>query len=1339
MSFTIATAKELTASPRPLYLREVTLSDGTVWRFATDAVTYGGNAYLPRVLNDSVNPGILGEQGIDIQTSMALELADADYYLWTNIEGSGRGGFKGSNLLVRFVMHDLATGDFSTDSYITFQGQCKEPGGGKMPAWQDGKIRVGFGSLLALGDIQHPRIRIQPSCPFFFPATAPERYSAAYDANSKFFYCGYSHDAGGGEARGTAGFTTCNYTKADCKARGMYSVDASARLTGSFGGDVWNPERSITVRSYGGQRESLINEPNIARYGNGWPQLMGTAYTQPVVLTTAPDGNFLKLEAFVCEGALDTILLVIVNDVTIPHTFDDTLGASLAYPGVYDKTAAFKGGWWKTSNNGSRRGLPTNDAGFNDGAGIPQGDPHGSKCVIEIVVPRKLADVGSNPNIRILATRGTKVTTTQIKGLLDRYLPDVQQLAGTFTAQASVDSTSITYTDQFGGSSTRPQFQTSLYLSGQKPQPLADILRGLKTSARKILGLGLDGKLYIATEQTLADQQPAAVTGSNYNTPIASHHQDGTTGNGYAAYKFDATNIEGIPSLSMLTSGNAASIGFEDEANQYVVDNFNPIDSDDLRRIGRDIGGGTFAPSGVTSFDQLARLFASDFAKKNRGNPDGSTSTKGTIQFEFTTTFRAVHLRAGDLVVIDWQLAGISSQLFRIRSIAPDSNYEKAKIAVTWHEDSWYYTAYGQQPASEFQPDALARTQRPPYPWGPAYTHPTTGDPVFDRSDKNFLMQAIYDPGADSSFKARIAVTGFRPVNQPAASPAAPFVPLQGTTASTGGTIIGGRTYYFQVSAKDSGGKVSAMSTLVLVGVPAGTNTNTVTVNGIQWGAGSVGYVIWGGADTNTPVKQFEAAGTPASITLTDLKVADVIGPDPQTDSILFRAYKVEHSGPWAGGVLAVTSSTVQVSVNGGGFTVNQWAGYDFTFLGSLATGNPLLIYNANIVSNTSDTLTLSGSSPSPVGIVSVGDLISIYSKPTYGTDGTGQYVDDANWVNVTYPGFIAGDSVGLVMHFIAGTLKGQSVYVDANTTTKLYGKFPFPPDATSRFIIMHSLESTSVSSRSIRNNDSASILSAEVEVPNESGAVWLVKAFTLSTDGKESSDAHSPERMIYLYGARAVADYWQNIAGAATITPDVSLASAAQIALDRPSTTINMPSPLPVDGAEFTYRIVQDATGGRAMTLHTDYIDGAAYPPISTALADSTYTWKMKNGKAVLKSVRNGVAAGAGTFGPYVPVTGAASITLDLTTGSLFAIPLDRATTGIAVTGGVSGQRWGIKATLDGTAGRAVAWNSGFATGLVAPPASVQINQSPNGVTFIKFIVNDSGVSECESVSVKF
>lgn len=1217
----ILTEKENAAAIQPLLLATITFANGAVRRLSshnlTGAAQYGGNNYLPRVLNQEIAATqALAENGIDIPATVNLKLADPDYYLWTNDEISN--GFKGSELVLTLVFFDVATNGYSSDERVIFRGVCKEPGG-KLPA-HDGKVlTVGYVSRLMMGDVTLPVIRVQKSCPWVFPRTLTERQAGADDSKSEFYRCGYSPDATGSNARGNyesgvTPYAACSYTKADCVARGMYTTDSLSRVTGRFGGIQWAPPEAALVRNYVTRKwESVQNAGNEARYGDRVPMLWGTARIEPLVLNPTTDGNYTRFECLLFFGVVDYVYEVVVNGYLIPHTFDDTMFTAVP-PGVTGQTEALKGGWWKATNLGDRDGSPTNDAGFNDAAGVPQGDPYGSYAVLEVVVPRKVADAGSTPRVQILARKGSANPGVQIQEILEDWTAWDSATINTtaFNSASGLTTQFIDYTNQFGGSSSRLRFTSALYL--RQPESAADVIRGLRNAGRFSLAVDGDGKLALGMKGTLADQQPSAVSGSNYVTAVSSKRAtatgvpDGTVANGYVAYKFDETNVLGAVKPSIRAAGNRYSIQFQNEENRYAFDAFSPVDVEDVQRMDQEIPA-QFAIRGVTSYDQLARLVSTYSAEALRGNSRGDTG--GSLVFEFEASFRCLHLKVGDICMLSWELLGLTDQLVRVERIQPETNFEKARLICSWHSDDWYLDSWGQATEGRHSQNSRNRLARPSFAWMPAEVWPEAGDALYPYTAKGFAISQRYDAGAGTPV-ARIRVAGNRVVNVTAAKPLPPSVPLQGITANTGGAIAGDQTVYFALAAKNSDGLQSGLSRIVPVYVPAGTSSNMAGLDDIEWDAGSVGFILYGGTNPNRLSLQYEAASAnPSTISISEIADSIEGPPDSEFDRFRLKVKLVYHSGVWGAQVSAVHADWIEIS--GAAFTTNQWAGYELSWLGKFDSSDPVPIANFAIASNTSVRLTLTGTAPDPVAAgLAVGDVVVMRSKPTFGIDGTGPYLDDPNWVNCFAPaGLNPDEEIGRIVRVIHGTGQGTQAQIFDNTATRIYLYPQMDLDGTTRYIIEEGGWQKTVESDRLSTSERATAFAMDVDVPNVLGQVYLVQAFTLDGGDNESLDSTSPAREIYLFGEAPAGGF----SSAVQLTVDGTLGIGSDLcprtvlAADTLARGVKAVVKTAPTGADLDIRILIGATTWVDMTI-TDgstevELDAAAIAALAAIPAD--------------------------------------------------------------------------------------------------------------------------------------
>ena len=1225
MSLTdIASAKDSQQSFQPLLLAQITFQGGTVYRAATHPLNtaeggyqYGGNNYLGRIISQDIG-AVQGYDagGIDLIPRVSLVLADADKAIKTGYEDVY--GFSGATLDLVFVFWDADSSTFSSDSIVRFRGICD-------PAQcDDTTLTVSAVNKLNLQRRMLPPIPLQRRCPWIFPTTATTRQSAADNADDISYECGYSPDAIGGNARGnyssgTTPFTSCDYTKAACVARGMYKQDSSSRVTGRFGGVQYEGSTGGRSREYTtGNWIDIANNPNEARYGQPIPMVYGTAWVDAVVIQPQGDGNSTRFEAIVCVGEVQNILHVVVNDETVQPATDITGGVNYI---VSDKLFRYN-----VINQGDRNGSPNLDTPWNG-----NGDPYGSLCVILCVVPRRLAEATSAPKVRVLV-QGPKLrvyTGTSTYSLTYTSNPvwvimDLLTWAGvsyseldiqTFIDAAAICDASVTYTDQYGASSTHARYSCSLVI--RQRRSAADIIRSVRQGCGAILVPNSStGKLQIFIEGTLASQQPSAVTGSNYNTAISSKSLTGSTTNGYVAYDF--TKFLGgrqssfkVQTQPISSTPNRVSFGFVNSERDWAGDSVSIVDTDAVARCGQEVAEQMEA-DGVNTLDQAKRIGARRLARNLYGNARGDAA--GTEIYTWLDSFRAVRCRVGHIVRISNAQFGISNVLARITQLRPSTNFETVQIVAQRHNDNWYVDSYGQaaDPAQSLQP--RNRLERAAFAWGPSQVVPNVSDPLYDETDLTFTLAEAHETAADGTIITKLYLSGCWPVNLFTGAP--PQVGRQGTTASSGGTMLGsGRSYYMAVVALDAFGAPSGPSNLCQVVVTNTGTSNTITVPILGWPSGAAGYICYVGASPQLLTEHASnSSSTPTSITVTAYQQRGKGMPDPEFDRMRVKVKRVAHSGVWGQPVDAVGSGTLKI--DSAGWTVNQWAGYDCSILGIAAGGN-MPVLNYTVVSNTADTLTVT---PNPSGLVAVGDALIMRSKPTVGSDGTGNYVSDSLWANTlenSGAGLAVNEETGRLLRFIAGPAKGEVYRIASNTSTKVYidGNWLTTPTGASRYIIEEPDWQVIQTSDSLNNADLDAVLYLEVEVTNYRQRVVLVQPVTLDGGQNEAIDSLCPIREIYVYGASNPAignndGYFEMVTTAGTVTPDLADGLNQQETMTG-NVTVNAPiytGGTIVAGMRLRVKLIQDSTGGRKVTWNSIFIGLANEDPDLTANTYSTY-----------------------------------------------------------------------------------------------------------------------------------
>lgn len=1220
---TLIQIKEQALAYQPLMLAKITLTDGTILRLATHGLRtadngfqYAGADWLPRIVNTrQAATQAMSEQGIDTPPSVTLRLADSDRLIFRNYEKTI--GFKGADLEIIAVFWNVGTNEFSDDYQPMFRGVCD-------PAKLGGKqLSIAASSKLNMQRIALPSTRIQKYCPWQFPTTSAERISAANDSSQIGLYrCGYSPDVSGGNARGnyssgTTPFTSCDYTKVSCVARGMYKKDSSNRITGRFGGIQWDPPNQFfNSREYvSGNMVPIYNLPNEAKYNSFHPEVLGTAWVDAPICSFVSDANYSKFECTLTVGDITasySVLRVIVNDVEIPYASPGNITA-----------------WWNFVNTGDREGAPNTDQ-FYEGLG----DPYGSLACIGIVVPRRLADSGSSPRVRVLlkgpGLRTYSNTTTYADASTDnsawvllallaraRWKYSEINIQSFIDAAAYCDAT-ISAKSIFGGTYTAKRYRASLSLVQRRSA--AEIIRGVRMACKGLLVPGPSG-LELRIQKTLADQQGSAVAGSNYNTAVTSKTAAGTTANGYVAYDFNESNIlpNGedtslqIDQLGIAEQPNVIGFSFPNSQNFYSQDAITQIDTRDVSRVGQEITS-TLQMEGIVSFDQALRAIATYRAELEQGNPRGDSG--GTYFFSFETSFKALHLKMGDICRFSDQQNDITNQLIRILEIEPSTNFERVRIKARWHNDDWYTDAWGQDGVPGYSGNGRAKLLRPPYPWLANYEAPWANDSMFATSDKFFGLSQKYETRADFTGAARAAVTGYETVNSFSSGSGMvrpPLIAFQGSTTSTGGYLLGGRTYFVALCAKDSNGKFSTPSQLCAIYVPAGTNTNKITATVESWDTATAGYALFvsdepgrmscQGESGSLPAWITASGTTPSTITISGpLSVSSWGLPDVEYDRKEIRIKRGVHSGLWGLPLKGMASSALTFSETEAEniFGSDNYAGYDISLL-ALANADgspyedPVPIINRTISSVTGGrTINLSQPLPAVEDVpIDTDSVWVLRSKPTNITSNS---LEDPLWQSAIYPDGL-DDCTGRILRFISGTARGTTAKIASNTATviTIEGTWQVTPDSTSRYIIEEQEWQESVYTTSALNPDPTRLSTIPVPVENFIGQTLVVQPIPLDGEDTEAFDQLSPVREIYIYGSKGLTQQFQTAV-------DLSVSGTLAIGSDF-APRISMQRPVK---ASYVQSYVKQAPIGADITAKI-YVDGVEWTSITIPAGDTS------------------------------------------------------------------------------------------------------------------------------------
>ncbi len=852
--------KERTNGDAPVLLFDCTLANGDVERWSSRTLSFGGHTYNARVLRHNLFESQVATDAASSGTPrLAFELANADSRL-SQVEQQT--GFKGSRLTVRAIFVDGITGTPSSDPVTVFTGLMNPP-----ELIGEASFRLSAINRMSMLRAVVPEVRVQRMCPWRFPATAAQRAEAvdggaARGKYSPFYRCGYSPDQSGGRGslNGSVPFASCSGSRSDCEARGMFLTDSSGRATARFGGIEFVPA-TILVRGSGQKSFSTSAvQDNQGRYNDFVPLVYGTQWHAPDVVFSRNDGNLTRMEALIGMGQIQGVLKVIVNGFEVP------LGVT--------GTNMTSSGWYNILNSGTREGQQ--DPNFSDGRGVPLGDPYGSMAYLAIVVPNRISDGTSLPNVRVLV-QGLRLEsfdtsgTSQGEAFSDNpawVLLDILRRSGysldeidlpSFARAAVTAGEMIPANDPVGGTTYIPRFQCNFALKQRRSA--GDVIRSLRNSSRIYLVLSSAGKLAARIENTFALQQPAKPEGSNAGNPFHG---------GWPAYEFGPSSIarlaDGSSSVRLSSkqaqdTPNRLSVEFQDSFNQFQQDSLSLSNGDDADLCGQEVAA-AYDGAGISSFSQAARCL---LLALNRG-------IAGNQFIEFQTSAKALGLMPGDLITITYPKENLTRAPFRIIRITPGDNFRTATITAQAHDDAWYAD----------DATTLAGGRGWQATQGAGLPSPVCGTVTDSNGELQLGIVESEAAGSDGSAGVELAVSFSVPNGTRSLLPS-PLVGLAPVIHGTGGALPVS-TFYYVISAVDSSGGESPLSFVVQARTSSGGSM--VEIQQISLPAGSSGFNVYRGFD---PQRLFRIATnqTPATtFTDTGFAVSPTLPPDPHFDHV---------------------------------------------------------------------------------------------------------------------------------------------------------------------------------------------------------------------------------------------------------------------------------------------------------------------------------------------------------------------------------------------------------------------------------------------------------------------
>lgn len=715
-------------------------------------------------------------------------------------------------------------------------------------------------------------------------------------------------------------------------------------------------------------------------------------------------------------------------------------------------------------------------------------------------------------------------------------------------------------------------------------------------SVTKIIGSGSETQFkyrgVIADPKPLRDWIQEILTNClGYYTFAFGKVKFGIRVNSSAVEAFTAGNIL-LGSLSLAPRRpefNDITGTFADEEYEYAANTVRLYDETHRQTYGRTTG--TLNLAGSSSKSQVSRIITTSLREQIGGTSAEQWAAARRIGLK--TTALALSVEPGMVCSLTHAEMPGGAGEFRVVRWRLNRDYS-IDIEGTSTTDSMYDLTAGPKPAdvvadpvpSEFP--AIA-----PQIWHPYSEFPTAGDPLRDTDEGTFELTQDYTASAAGSIIATLFVEGKLPVNSFIANPLRVMI-SNITTAATGGSILGGHTYWIAVCARDADGKYTPPSNIASIVVPSGTNTNTISFD-VDWPAGTYdGYTVFGSNWEIGLCSQVEAtAALPASITLASAFFHSTWSmPNPRFGHLRVKAKQVLHAGVVGARVTSVTGSVITVSDLVG--PSDDWTGRDVSVIADFTDGSAA-VWNFNVSSYDDSTGALTVT-PTP-SLVQPGDVIIIRAHANISSADT---IGDSKLVNQLAPsGLNPDEEIGYLIRIIAGKGRYQPPRRIVSHTATTYTVDPpwdVVPDSTSRFIVEFPAWQYFAESSPTSNALPSVATEIRATIDNLKDKVALVLVTAVDIDGYEASEDYSPYREIYLFGETFII-VRDTILITAADSPYAMAAKSQRIDVDTTAGDVELIAPLQADmvGRSATVKRISGGANACTITMQSgDDMDGS-------------------------------------------------------------------------------------------------------------------------------------------------
>jgi hypothetical protein len=862
-----------------LVLFDVVLKDGTPRYWSTQAITWGGNSYLPVIASHSpITPSGGNVWGVDQLTQIALSLSNADLSLNSII---GPSNIQGGTIQPRFIFVNPANGTTTSDAIVYPVFVFDLP----TNTWPTVEVTANNKWNLARRSLPISTISNVDRYPF--PSTAAERAAAGSDPTSIFYPCGYDPDNGKGNYAYNVGGVHGYYVGVaqgdphEVVYDGTRTMSSQIGLSLRWGGQSNVPAAEFQFRpKKGAPVVQLMWTAGAAMFGQAVPRAYGVVRAKGILLdtTASPNGaNWFgcRLSHFLlCDGvnfaanegdygcqleSLPTFrAMVYLTGVGAAQgqLYNVPGGALNTDPGAQGSFALHSGylGNQRMPASGKYRNINTaSDYPIPDLVGR---DMYSGLCFIDVGIPSNLAQPSdaTGPGCEVVF-QGQKVETLN-SDLSSTWkysqnpvwiFVDLMKLAGwtwdDIDKQAAYNAAAYCDVAVANG---LPRFFAGLYLD--PAYRASDVFGGLRNCCRMYTSVGSDGKTLLKIEGTEADE-------------------------GGTVFALDSTNIMRDSSGQTLVRkyhktidqiSNSWVIKFQDWTEDCASSSYPYRHIGSINRIKQEIDGTSGFPCmGCPTQEQASRLLQWHAYEEVDANE----------YYEVTVSQGLMTIGIGTLGTITEPRLGLSGQLVRLREITPN-----ADGSLVWtlqiHADAAYSDLPGIAPVARARSDVT---------YSPRSIANLTAEELFIQDEVN-----------PDSYARKIELNFFVPPTTFAQGFSSQTQISDPSVATTGGTIPGNRTLYVEVCPRISGVDGLPCDWLQ-IDIPTGTNTNEFTFS-LQLPAEADAYTVRIGTHPGACYKHSRVSHsgtTPFTVTITSIAALDQtdLSPDPWFDHVHAFAY----------------------------------------------------------------------------------------------------------------------------------------------------------------------------------------------------------------------------------------------------------------------------------------------------------------------------------------------------------------------------------------------------------------------------------------------------------------